>query len=144
MKIYLDSCVFISLIRSEIGKHFRMLFQDSELLFAICKQEGIELILSELFFAEVEKVIGLEQKAVLEFMQEYGVIFTTVPKDKADKIKAKEIQRKTGLHLADSLHVALAVKAQADLIVSWNIKDFEKAGRIARCKTPSDFIGWYH
>lgn len=139
-RIYLDSNVFISLVREEIDSAFNLRFQDSQAFLALCEKEEIEIILSGIFFDEVRKITGLDKDSVLEFMRAFGIKLFLIEKDENTKEKAIELQKKTKLHFSDSLHTALAVKSSAEIIISWNKKDFKKVSTIIECKNPQEFI----
>jgi len=59
-------------------------------------------------------------------------------KKKPNNKLTQEIEKQTGLHFFDSVHVAIALENQADLIVTWNKKDFEKAHKFIQCVSPKE------
>lgn len=137
-RVYLDSNVFISLIRSEIGKPFKPMCQYTEEFFLLCKNNYC-IILSDLTQNEINKITYLSKKEIIEFMKNYNITIAEVKTGKTDKAKSNKI-RELGIHYPDSLHIALALKAKADCIVTWNIKDFEKAAKLIESKEPTELI----
>lgn len=139
-RIYLDSNVFISLVKDEIGRDFTLLSEDSRIFVDICSKMGFVLVLSSWFIKEVERVISLTKEDIVETMQERGVVFEFVkPMENVSK-EAKRIARSYNLHYNDAIHVAIAKEYECDFIVSWNKKDFEKVENIIKCKTPKEII----
>jgi len=138
MRLYLDSNVLISYLRSEIDKAFNLRFQSSEKFFIACKALGIELIISKLFFDEIKKKIFLEEKDIKEAFKERGI--NTVFMGSTEKEKILKIMKETEIHFADATHIANAIEYNCECIITWNKKDFEKAEKIIPCKTPEEFI----
>src|SRR3989338_3998682 len=68
-KIYLDSNVFVSLVREEIDGNFRMLFKEVETALAICNKLNIKVVVSFLFFDEVKSACGLDKESTIEALQ---------------------------------------------------------------------------
>ena len=139
-RIYLDSNVYISLVREEIDKAFNLRFKDAELFLSLCRKEEIILILSYLFFDEIKKVVGLKRKDIIEFFKNYGIKIEIFYSKKDYSTKVSEIYSNFNLHYPDSLHVAIAIDTDSDLIVSWNKKDFIKTNSLIKCLTPKEFI----
>ncbi len=140
MKCYLDSNVYISSARKEIDPKLNILFHYSDLFFAKCRTNKVTLVLSRLFFDEIGKTISLNKQDILQFMNEAKINYEIVEEIKQFKKEALRIQNKTGLHLADSFHAAIACSSQCQHIITWNKKDFEKTETILPCLTPEEFI----
>ena len=138
MRIYLDSNVFISLMNLEIGRGIRGLFVEAEAFFRKAKDEKHTLLLSNLFFREVENKIFLNKNEVTDYIVKSGV-----------RIEIISIQEKTvltseftskGLHHLDAVHVALAKAVKCDCIVTFNKKDFDKINGLIPVFEPSDLL----
>ena len=138
MRIYLDSNVFISLMNLEIGRGIRGLFVEAEAFFRKAKDEKHTLLLSNLFFREVENKIFLNKNEVTDYIVKSGV-----------RIEIISIQEKTvltseftskGLHHLDAVHVALAKAVKCDCIVTFNKKDFDKINNLIPVFEPSDLL----
>ena len=74
-RIYLDSNVFISLFSKEIGRNLRGLFVEAEGFFKQVKQKNHILILSNLFFEEVQKQTYLSEDEIITYFKEQEVNF---------------------------------------------------------------------
>lgn len=138
MRLYLDSNVLISFVRSEIDSAFNLRFKQTEDFFSKCRVYGIELAISDFFLFEIRKIVFLDKKSVQELFDSLGVPIVLVKE--APKEKACAVFRKTGLHFSDSLHVATAIEAKCEAIISWNKKDFEKAKELIPFFTPIEFF----
>ncbi|HLC36746.1 MAG TPA: PIN domain-containing protein [archaeon] len=140
MKVYLDSNVFISFVRQEMDSSFNMLFQHSDLFFALCKKKKIGIVLSKLFFDEVEKVISLKQRDITETLKNQGLKTVLIEEIELNKEKAKKIMKENNIHFLDAFHVAISIANKCDCIVTWNKKDFEKTDSLIKSLNPSEFL----
>jgi predicted nucleic acid-binding protein len=89
--------------------------------------------------SEIEKVIGLDRKAVFE---EFGRtrVETIFIHEKIDRQLVSKIIKETGLHRTDAVHVSIAFGNKINFIVTWNIRDFEKALVFVKCVSPNGFL----
>lgn len=138
-KIYLDSNVFISFVREEIDPVLNLRYVESGEFFALCAKRKYVILLSYLFFNEVKKVISLEKEDIVEQFKIMAIRTELTQKKPSEELVSK-ISRETGIHLADATHIAIAKKNNADLIVTWNIKDFKKAAKIIASRNPTAFL----
>ncbi len=135
-RIYLDSNVFISLFSKEIGRNLRGLFVEAEGFFKQVKQKNHILILSNLFFEEVQKQTYLSEDEITTYFKEQEVNF------EISKIKPGLPWRKfvaKGVHYSDALHMAAAIAFKCNCIVTFNIKDFEKVKQEIKSVEPANF-----
>jgi hypothetical protein len=65
MRLYLDSNVFIYFIKKEVDSALNFRYVDSANFFALCAKEKHELIISDLFFKEVKKIIFSEKEEII-------------------------------------------------------------------------------
>lgn len=133
MRVYLDSNVFISLFEMEVGRNSRGLFVEAEMFVGEVKKENHVLVLSDLFFREVEKVIYLKSSEVLAHFEKNMVKTEVVGSDNVVLNPVK------GLHFSDYFHVAIAVHFKCACIVTFNVKDFSKAAHLIKIVEPKDF-----
>jgi len=136
-RIYLDSNVFISLMNSEIGRSFRGLFVEAEEFLKSVKDEKHVILLSELFFTEVENKNHLNKEEVIDYFSDLGLNVEIIPNPKKT-IRTSDFM-KMGLHHLDAVHAALARKGKCDCIVTFNKKDFDKIKGLIPVFEPSDF-----
>ncbi len=138
-RFYLDSNVFISFIMEEMDAAFNLRYVDSENFFAFCRKEKCFLILSYLFFTEVERVISLKKEDILEEFKRLKIDVIVAEKKPPEKIVSK-IAKESKIHFADAVHIASACENKADAIITWNKKDFAKAQKFAECFTPGEIL----
>jgi len=133
-RVYLDSNVLISLIRAEMGAPFKLMYQRA-LDFLVSCEGRFEVLLSDLCLAEIERNAFSSRQDVLEILGRYHVPLLLIVTEPADEQRGREIQR-LGVHHPDSLHVALALKAKAAVLLTWNIKDFEPVRHLINVREP--------
>ena len=134
-RVYLDSNVFISLIDREVGKGSRCLFVEAEQFLERVRESGSVLVLSDLFFKEIEDVKSIAKGFVLNYFEREQIKVLEV--NKAGQ-SVKDFVAK-GIHFTDALHVGLAIKAKCDCIVTFNVKDFEGARGMIEIFEPEEF-----
>ncbi|HIH16147.1 MAG TPA: PIN domain-containing protein [Candidatus Diapherotrites archaeon] len=136
-RVYLDSNVFIAVIRGDMGKPFRLMYQFSMDFLVHC-QGRFEVILSDVTLKEIRCHAYSSPEEALALFAEHGIRVTLVGPDESNKRRAKEIEL-LGVHYPDSLHVALALRWQACAIVTWNVKDFEPVRHLIDVREPAGF-----
>ncbi len=119
--------------------NFRFLSLETKNFFDFCKKEKHIILLSDWFFKEVQKIIFLNRKDVLEEFKRMKVNVFVIEK-KPNKKLIYKIIKEFNLHYSDSIHVAVAYENKSDFIVTWNKKDFEKANEFVECIYPKEFL----
>src|SRR3989338_6677302 len=103
-RVYVDSNVLISLIKSEMGKPFKLMYQRA-LDFLVSCEGRFEVVLSDLGFDEIERNAFSSRQDVLEILGRYHAPVLLVVTEPADKRRGREIELLDVPH-PDSLHVA--------------------------------------
>ena len=135
-RIYLDSNVFITIADAEIGRNVRGLFVEAaQFVDEVTRRKDI-IVLSSWFFEEVMHRAHLGREEVLDYFNKNSLNFEVVD-DKAD-FDFRHF-RKIGLHFNDAVHVTIAIASKCDCIVTFNIKDFEKAKDLIDIFEPADY-----
>ena len=128
--------MFISFINQEIGSDFRALYIEAESFFKRAEKKNCTIVLSQLFFDEIEKRCFLDKEKIIEKLKEFGL------KIEISELKNEISIRKflvKGIHSSDAVHSAIAIKEKCDCLVTFNIKDFEKILDKITVLLPSDF-----
>ena len=129
--------MYISYIKDEIGRSVRGLFVEAQNFFERVQLENHTLVLSDLFFYEVEKVIFESCETVLQNFKIHKIsverVYVTL---EAFKRAQRFAQKYT--HLLDAQHAALAIQSKCDALVTFNAKDFENIKQIWICP-PNEF-----
>lgn len=139
MRIYLDSNVLISALRSEIGKNFRLLASEADdFLACVAKSSAIIIILSDFCLWEIKKKIYLDEDSIMEYLNSLSINAERIDSMEDDIREAKKIER-MGVHPQDSRHAAIALRTTCDCIVTFNKKDFEPVQHLIVIKEPAEF-----
>jgi predicted nucleic acid-binding protein len=135
-RIYLDANVFISYIKREMGFNLRGLFIETERFFETIKKGQHTLVLSPLFFDEVERKTKMDKKDILEELENLGVIVELI------NIEILYIHpyTKLGVPRTDAMHIAYATQSKCTIIVTFNIKDFKPAERHIKIVDPATLV----
>ena len=135
-RVYLDSNVFISLIDREIGRDSRGLFVEAEQFLERVKESGDVLVLSDLFFTEIRKKIGMRQESVIAYLRNKQVELEIVQQREPNQVR-KWLRK--GIHFSDAIHLDTALRENCDCIVTFNVKDFEKVQQWIEVLEPERF-----
>ena len=132
MRIYVDSNVFLSYFLREFGANYRFLEERVTQFLAVCYADKHVIIVSDWVVKECRKK-HIVKKDIVELLEKSGLQFEGLKYTKQDIAKAYGFDT----HHADALHIVLTRKAKADVIVTWNKKDFE--GIDIRVMSPDEF-----
>ena len=91
------------------------------------------LVLKELFYNSYEEKTN---KLLPDFYSKNKII--KIPADKKDVKKARDLCRQRRTSFNDTLHAVLACKANADFLVTRNLKDFYDLQDIIKLKCPEN------
>jgi len=139
-KCYVDSNVLLSYFKRELGGITQIQMIRTEEFLVNCSENSHKLVLSDLTFDEVHNNGYLTQDEVEDILDRFGVNFMTVDTTQTDVNKARDIGRRTTIHWPDSLHTRLALKSKSNVIVTWNMRDFQKVARLIDVCKPDEFI----
>ncbi len=122
MRIYLDSNIFISYIREEIGRNFRNLAGEAEHFFNQVSEKQHTLIISDLFIQETKKHCFMNKKELHDFFVKKSICIDFVE----DSMEIPRELLSRGLHYSDAWHTATALRNTCNAIATFNIQDFKK------------------
>jgi predicted nucleic acid-binding protein len=137
-RIYLDSNVFIAFIKSDMGRPFRLMYRDVERFFTQAPKKHI-IVLSSLAFKEMEKIVHYSREDTIEFFKERKIKTETIQVQEKDRRDAIRFRNK-GIHALDALHAALAINSTCDILLTFNLKDFEQIKDQILVKEPTDLL----
>lgn len=135
MKLYVDSNVFISLIREEVFLN-RTLFDEALSFFEKVHERKDTIVISELTLKEIKKIGYTEKEEIVEQIKNKKIKAEYIPSNY--KIEFTKFE-KLGIHIPDSIHVAIAIKERCDCIVTFNIKDLKLANNFIKVIEPSEY-----
>jgi predicted nucleic acid-binding protein len=119
MKLYVDSNVFISLIREEVSNN-RTLFDEALSFFEKVQKRKDTIVISELIFYEILKKSFNSRDDVRERLGELKISFEEVE----DEINLLKEVKESKIHYPDCVHANTAIKTNCDYIITFNLKDF--------------------
>ena len=135
MRVFIDTNVFLDLLWKREG-----FLEDSLRVFDLAVDGNFELLISDLSIANIKFITRKDYpvEKFYEVMSVFRPVFTIVPigenaVDKAFALKANDFE--------DALQYFSAVQAQADYLLTRNIKDYAFA--TMQVITPSDFLKHY-
>lgn len=137
-KVYLDSNVFIAFIKSDMGKPFKLMFQDVEEFLAACPERYL-LVLSDHACHEIRKAAYYSEQETIQVLRNLEILTEFVKTTSQDAELAKFFAGK-GIHSADALHVALAIKADCRILLTFNKKDLTQAQEFITVREPKELI----
>jgi predicted nucleic acid-binding protein len=131
-KLYIDTNVIIDLIDDRENEFGENLVEHASRLFTeaiLCKYN---LILSDWLLVELNKYVIPESIRMLFVLSKKKIIHQKICDE--DKIKASQLSPE---HSDDALHIVLAEKANADIIVTSNTAHFNNIRTIIPIKKPT-------
>ncbi|MBI5884674.1 type II toxin-antitoxin system VapC family toxin [archaeon] len=137
-RVYLDSNVVIAFVRTEIGKPFKLMFQDVEDFLSACPEKYV-LVLSDHACDEINNVISYSKESIIEILARFEIIIEQVKRARLDSEKTL-VFAKRGMHYADALHAALAINSKCDILLTFNKKDFGVVNGLINVKEPNELI----
>lgn len=138
LRVYLDSNVFISFVKQEMGKPFRLMFQDVEDFFKACPKR-YEIVLSGLALKEIEKKVYYSKSDVLGFFEERKIRIELIEPKKGVLERSRKLMAK-GVHYPDSLHAALALNSKCEVLLTFNKKDFRVIDSQIEVREPAELL----
>jgi predicted nucleic acid-binding protein len=109
------------------------------LFFEKASSEKHLIVISRLSYNEIENKLKINRQETREALSSFKLNFREVELLKSDFAEAKKISNVFGIHFQDAVHVAVALRTKCDFIVTFNIKDFEKAREKIKIAEPKDF-----
>ncbi|MBI2529979.1 MAG: PIN domain-containing protein [Candidatus Diapherotrites archaeon] len=138
-RFYLDSNVLISLLREEINGNFRSLFSESSAFFDYVRKYGAIVVVSDLFFSEVQKKLNMKKEDALGYFKSINIKTEQAEFTNQDFPEVRKFMA-IGIHSSDAKHLAIALRLKCNAIVTFNRRDFEKAMAVIRIREPDEFI----
>jgi predicted nucleic acid-binding protein len=113
MKLYVDSNVFISLIREEVSTN-RTLFDEALSFFEKVQERKDTIVISTLNLIEIKTKSYNTKEDLIEDLSKRKINFKFIENNQ--NIESKRFEG-LGIHKPDSIHVALAIKEKCDCIM---------------------------
>jgi len=140
-KVYVDTNIFLDYFLNRSDR-LRPLGEFAFNVFKKAFLKELKIVISDWTLSELESSEASEEDitVLLDGLKNSGSL-EVVKLMEEDRRKARKILKESGLHTADALHVALAVRSGADVLVTRNIKDFAKAENLIESVLPEEI--WF-
>ena len=131
--------MFISLWDNEYGRNIEnFLSYFSEQLFLRTVNCEFSLVISDFIITEIKRKMELSEEEMQQRLSKYKhlgklEIYTLTSEDWNE---AHELMRTVKTHLTDAIQLIAARKSKAELLVTWNLKDFDSAENIITVISP--------
>ena len=129
--LYVDTNPFIDLIKNRVNIHGKDIAEPASKLFFDTFSCKYHIAISTWTLNQIYKHIKVEEVKMLFTMLKKKIV--TVKYDKKDENKAKE---RSSDNFEDAMHIVLAEKIKADIIITRNVDHFKEIGTDILIKKP--------
>ena len=134
MKLYVDSNVFISLIREEVSIN-RTLFDEALIFFERVQERKDTILISQLVFDEIQKICFNSREDVIE---KFGTLNISIKEVKDELNLLKEV-KESKIHYPDCINANTAIKTNCNCIITFNTKDYLNIRSKIKILQPRDY-----
>jgi predicted nucleic acid-binding protein len=126
---YLDSSVYIAAIRGEVGRAdvAKHILEDAEA--GKLQVVGSTFVIAEVIRAKNQPPLSQEDEQIVDqYVMRESMIWVEL--DVSLALEARRIARAHGLKPADAVHLASAIKGEADVLFRWDDRFIKDGGTI--------------
>lgn len=142
--IYVDTCIFISFITNEMNLSGKLKGDYLYFIFEKFFNKEHKLVVSKWTLYEIKKILRVKNMRD-DFCYIQGLIddlkkidnVVIIRWDENDEIEAKKLDEE---NFDDAMHVILAKKSNSKILVTENMKDFEKYKDLIEIFHPRDLV----
>ncbi|MCD8108348.1 MAG: PIN domain-containing protein [Oscillospiraceae bacterium] len=141
MKIYLDCCCYNRPFDDQTQERIYLETQIIEGILRACQSGIHELIGSSALSFEISQICDLEKRQ--QVIRLYSSVTSYENVDDDIESRASEIRSQSNIHTYDSYHIALAERANADVMITTDVKLEKMASRLdlrVRVISPVEFM----
>ncbi len=128
MKIYLDCCCYNRPFDDQTQERVYLETQIIEGILRSCQSGVYELVGSSTLSFEISRINDLDKRE--QVIRLYSSITSYVNVDDDIESRAKDIRSQSNIRTYDSYHVALAERANADVMITTDVKLEKMASRL--------------
>ena len=140
MRVYLDNCCYNRPYDSQIQTKVRLETEAKLHIQDLIKTGQIEMVSSYALLYENSRSPYLARKEAIDsFIYENSSLYVSPENHKQIASKAREIM-KTGVKYKDALHVAAAIKAECDFLLTTDIRLLKYNTNEIRICSPVEFV----
>ena len=134
MKLYVDSNVFISLIREEVSIN-RTLFDEALIFFERVQERKDTILISQLVFDEIQKICFNSREDVIEKFTKLNISI----KEVKDELNLLKEVKESKIHYPDCINANTAIKTNCSCIITFNTKDYLNIRNKIKIVQPRDY-----
>ncbi len=141
MKIYLDNCCYNRILDDRSNSQIYYERNSVMLILELVEKAVIELAGSEMLMKEMEDINDGYKRSVLQMM--YSLCSEEVKVNSAILDRAEEIRHCSNIKYKDSIHLACAETAKADVLLTTDKKFINNGNRIktyTRIMNPNQWL----
>lgn len=128
MRIYLDNCSYNRILDDRSNSKIYYERNSIMIILELAEKSAIKIIGSEMLIKEIDDTKDAYKKSVLEML--YSLCSEEIIVDKTILNRAEIIRHSSNIKYKDSIHLACAEAANADVLLTTDIKFMNNSNRI--------------
>ena len=128
MRIYLDNCCYNRILDDRSNSKIYYERNSIMIILELAEKSAIKIIGSEMLIKEIDDTKDAYKKSVLEML--YSLCSEEIIVDKTILNRAETIRHSSTIKYKDSIHLACAEAANADVLLTTDIKFMNNSNRI--------------
>ena len=128
MRIYLDNCCYNRILDDRSNSKIYYERNSIMIILELAEKSAIIIIGSEMLIKEIDDTKDAYKKSVLEML--YSLCSEEIIVDKTILNRAEIIRHSSNIKYKDSIHLACAEAANADVLLTTDIKFMNNSNRI--------------
>ena len=128
MRIYLDNCCYNRILDGRSNSKIYYERNSIMIILELAEKSAIKIIGSEMLIKEIDDTKDAYKKSVLEML--YSLCSEEIIVDKTILNRAEIIRHSSNIKYKDSIHLACAEAANADVLLTTDIKFMNNSNRI--------------
>ena len=128
MRIYLDNCCYNRILDDRSNSKIYYERNSIMIILELAEKSAIKIIGSEMLIKEIDDTKDAYKKSILEML--YSLCSEEIIVDKTILNRAETIRHSSNIKYKDSIHLACAEAANADVLLTTDIKFMNNSNRI--------------
>lgn len=128
MRVYLDNCCYNRLLDDRSYSQIYYERNSVMLILELTEQSAVQLIGSQMLMKEIQETPNLYKRSILQMI--YGLCTEEISVDWPIIKRAEEIRHISNIKYKDSIHLACAESANADVLLTTDRKFMNNCHRI--------------
>ena len=128
MRVYLDNCCYNRLLDDRSYSHIYYERNSVMLILELAEHSAIQLIGSQMLVKEIQEIPDKYKCAILQMI--YSLCTDEISVDRSILTRAEEIRHISNIKYKDSIHLACAESANADVLLTTDKKFLNNCQRI--------------